>query len=89
MRDVFSFLLVDIGVETRCREVMTITLSSPPTTPNISLVVLILFTSLGLVGGRLLGVFATRNVSKRSISRLIPSRVLLVFFCRSIPMKNL
>ena len=50
------------------------------------LVVLVFLASLALVGGRFL-VFATIYVSKKGVSGLSPSRVLLLFFGRLVPLE--
>ena len=84
LADVFLFIFDDIGVSTCCKGVMATTLFLPCTTPKTFLVVLVFFASLGLVGGRLLGILTTRYVNKRSINGLISSKVFLFLFCRPV-----
>lgn len=68
--------------------IMVATLFLPPTVPKTSLIVLVFFASLILVDGRLLGVLTTRYVSRRSVSRIILPRVLLLLFCRLVPLET-
>ena len=59
-----------------------------PVAPRTSLLVVLVFlASLALVGKRLL-VLVTRYVSGRSISRFSPSRVLLLFFHKPVPLET-
>lgn len=84
-RDVFPFFFDNVGVSTHCRRIMATTLFLPLMVLRTSLMVLIFFISLALVGRRLLGVLVTRYVSGRSVNRLISFRVFFFFFCRLIP----
>lgn len=70
--DVLLFLLDDIGVSTCCKRVMVTTLFLSLTAQKtIFLAVLVFISSLALVDRRLLGVLATRYVSKKGVSRFI------------------
>lgn len=80
LEDVFLFLFDDISISTRYKRVMATTLPLPSTVPNTSLVVLVFFISLALVGGRLLGMLATKYINKNSINGLILPRILF-FSC--------
>lgn len=86
--NIFPFLLDDIGVSTCSKGVMTMTLFSAFIAPRTSSAILILFTSLALVGGRF-WVVATRYVSGRSVSGLCPSRVFFFLLCRFVPLGTL
>lgn len=70
LEDVFSFFLDDVNVSIRCRGAMAITLSLPPTVPRISLVILVFFINLALVGGH-----PTRHVSRGRVNKLILPKV--------------
>ena len=50
LEDVFPFFFNDIGINTHYGKVMAMTLLLPPTVSGISLMVLVFFTSLALVG---------------------------------------
>ena len=55
LRDVFLFLLDNVGISTYYRKMIATTLFTPSTTPKTSSMVLVIFfTSLALFGGRLL-----------------------------------
>lgn len=86
MGDIFFFFFDDIG--TYSKKVMTVTLSLSLMS-EILLVILILLASLVPMGGRLLGAFLTKYISKRSVSKLIFFRVLLFFFCELVSLKKL
>ena len=86
--DVFLFFFDDVGVGTSYKKVMATTLFLPPTTLRNSLLVLVFFASLALVGGKFLEVLVTRYVNGRSVNRLIFSRVFFLFFCRLYPQEN-
>ena len=75
--DIFHFLLDSISVSTCYRKVVATSISSATSAIRNSLV-LVLFTSLALVSGRLL-VLATRYVSEKIVRGLSPSGVLLLF----------
>ena len=73
LREIFLLLLDGGGVDTRCKRVMTTTLSSlAPSAPRPSLLVVLVF-----LGGRSLlsgkELFSTRRVSKGGVSGLILS----------------
>lgn len=85
LEDVFPVFFDGIGISTHCKKVMATNLFLLPIAPRISLVVLVLYTSLALVGERLLGMLAIRYVKKKSVSEFILSRVLLFFVCRPLP----
>ena len=71
--DVFLVFLDSIGVSTEYRKVVATITPSVPLALKISLlVVLVLFASLALVGGKLL-VLVIRYISRRSVSGLSPS----------------
>lgn len=79
LEDIFCFLLYDIGVSSYCKKVMvTVSLTLLALKTSL-LVVLILFPSLVLVGGRLL-MLATRHVSRKSVSKLSLSGIFFLFF---------
>ena len=82
LRDVFLFFFNDVGVSTYCKKAMVTTFLAPLML-RTSLVILVFLTNLALVGGKLL-VFATRYVSKRSVSRLSLSKVFVFLFYRSV-----
>ena len=73
LREIFFFLLDGGGVDTRCRSVMSTTLSlSALSTPRTSLlVVLVVFGGRSLLSGR--GLFSTRRVSRGGVGGLILS----------------
>lgn len=89
MRDIFSFFLDNVSVGINYWEVMATILFLPPMAPKIFLIVLVLFVSPALVGGRLLEMLAIKYINGKNISRIIPSRVFLRLFCRLIPLKTL
>lgn len=80
LRDVFPFLLNDIGISTYCREVMNMTQSLALLALKILLVVLVFFANLALVGRRLL-VLANRYISRMSINKFSSFKVFLFHFC--------
>ena len=87
-RNVFSFLLDDVGISICCRKFVTTTLSLAFLAPKTSLVILVFLASLALVCKRLL-ILATKYVSRKSVSRLSFSGVFLLLFCKPIPLKTL
>ena len=82
MGDIFFFLLGS-NVDTYCRRVLASSLSPSTTMPRTSLVVLVLF----LEGGGCL--LSTWYVSRGDIVRFILPRVLILFFCWSVPSETL
>lgn len=81
---VFPFLFDDI--RTCYRGVIAATLSLYPTVPKTSLIVLVFFANLTLVGRRLI-VLTTRYINKKSVSRFIFSKVILFLFVGLYPWK--
>lgn len=53
LRDIFLFLLDDVGISNRCRGILVTILFLPFMAPKTSLVVLVLFPSLILMDERL------------------------------------
>lgn len=53
LEHIFFFILYDVGISICCREVIAMTLFLAPMVPKESLVVLVFFASLALMGGRL------------------------------------
>lgn len=88
LEDIFLFLFDSLSMSKYCRRDITITLSLAFLVPRTFLVVLVFLASLALVDRRLL-VLATRYVSKRNISKLSLSGVLLLLFHRFVPSKIL
>ena len=89
LKDILEFLLdgIDyVGINTHYRGVVATTFST--TLISRTSLVLVFFASLVLVGRRLL-VFATKCVNRRGVNRFSPSKVFLLLFCRSIPLKIL
>lgn len=85
--DILLFILNDVG--TYCKKVIAAILSLPATALRNSLVILGFFIGLALVSEILLGMLLIRYINKRSISRLILSRVFFHFSCRPIPLETL
>lgn len=82
--DIFHFFLDGVGVSICCKGVMaTTTFLAAPVPKTSLLVVLVLFTSLALVGERLL-VLATRCVSEKNVNGLSPFKLNLLLFCRPV-----
>lgn len=73
LEDVFPFFLNDISVSTYCKEAIATTLSLSPMAPRTSLVIMVLFTGLVLIGE-----LSTRHINRGGISRLILFRVLFL-----------
>ena len=86
LRDIFNFVFDSISISTRCRGAVAMTISLTTLTPKTSLV-LILLTSLVLVGRKLL-LLATRLVNGRSISGFSLSGVLIFFFREPVPLET-
>ena len=86
VREVLFFLLGK-GVDTCSRGILASTLSSSTTAPRTSLVVLVLFVGLALVGGRLL--LPTRYVSRGGISGFILPGVLILLLRWSVTSETL
>lgn len=86
LRDIFYFFFDNVG--TCGKGVRAITLSLFLTLET-SLVVMIFFDELTLVGGKLLRKFFTGYVSRKSVSRLFFFKVLLLFFTGLYPQKHL
>lgn len=84
--DVSLVYLDNVGVNTRCKGVITTT--TPSTLVPRTFLVLVLLIYLVLVGRKLL-VLSIRYVSGGSVSRLNLSVVLLLFFCGPIPQRHL
>lgn len=75
LEDVLIFLFDDNGISICCKELMAMTLFLSLTVlKTIFLAVLVFFVSLVLVDRRLLGVFITKYVYGRGVSKLIPSK---------------
>lgn len=85
--EIFYFFLVNVSVSTRYKEAMAMTIHSAILALRTSFI-LILMTSLALVGGRLL-ILATRCVSERSVSKLSSSNIFLLLFCRLVLLRYL
>ena len=88
LEDVFPFLFDGIDIGTCCRGVVTTTLFLAPSTPRISLIVLVFLAILAPVGKRLL-VLVTGYVSKNSISRLSLFRVFFLLLHRPVLLETL
>ena len=85
LEDIFHFLLDNIEIRIRYREIGATTTPAALFMSKISLLVVLVFlASLALVDGRLL-VPTTRYVSKKKISGLSLSRVFFLLFCRLVP----
>lgn len=78
MRDIFFFYLRN-NINTCQKEVIVATFSLPPMTPKTSLVVLVLFVYLALVGKKLLELLFTKYISKKSVNKLIFLKVIILF----------
>lgn len=89
LRDVFPFFFGDVGISICCKKVIVTSLFPLLTMPRNFLMILVFFTSLILVGGRLLGVLTTKYVSRKSVSRLSLFEVFFFFFPRLDPLGTL
>lgn len=87
MEDVFFFPLNAINIY--YKKVMIAILSLPITGPRTFLAVLSLFASLALMDGRLLEVLFTKYINRGSVSGFILSGVILLLFCRPVPLETL
>lgn len=83
MGNIFFFSLDTIN--TYCKGVMVVTMFLSTMILKISLMVLVFFAGLVLMGRRLLRVLLTRCISKRSVNGLILPKIFLLFFYRLIP----
>lgn len=68
---------------------MAVILFLPFVTPKIFLVILVLLVGLALIDRRLIVLLSTRYVNKKSVSKFILPKVLILFFHRFLPLKIL
>ena len=68
-------------------KVIVMTLFLSLTISKTALVVLVLFAGLILVGRRLIRLLSTRYIIRRSVSRLILYKILILFFYRYVSLK--
>ena len=85
LEDVFSLFFDDVSISIYCKEVMA-TISSTSLALKTSLVILVFLASLPLMSGKL--VLTTKHVSRKSVSKLSPSKVFPLLFCRPVPLKT-
>lgn len=85
LEDIFFFLFDNVGISICCRGVMATTFLAV-LVPKTSLMVLVFLASLILVDGRL--VFATKYVSKKSVSRFGFSKIFFLLVCRLVSLET-
>lgn len=88
VKDIFFFFLKN-NINTYYRGVIAMTLFLSPLIMKTFLVVLVFFASLALIDRRLLGLLSTKYINRGDISGFHLSGVLILLFCRSIPLKTL
>lgn len=87
LKNIFFIFLDGIGISINCKKAMVTTFLTP-LTPKKFLVILVFLASLALMGKRLL-VFATKYISRRSVSGLNSFGVFSVFFYGFVPLRIL